>query len=269
MATYVRKNGSGFQSVGGVFGAGSVSLSSPFASAATVGDTCFLIFGYIDGSSGCTVSSITDSGGNTWHVDAQLFQPTNAYIRGLCIASARITATPGTITVNWSKTDVTRILWEIQEFSGVDLSPFDKSATNDHSSSTATSLTVGPTATTTQANELVIGAFYCDADSSGGTGTFSVDTGAGFAGVTPAQLNTGAAYYSSLCVEYKNVSATGTQTATGTLSQARRYIALVATYKASAAASSIKTVEGVSYPTSVKTALGVAQASVKKIEGVA
>jgi hypothetical protein len=115
----------------------------------------------------------------------------------------------------------------VEEWSGVaSASAIDKSAGATGTSSSAANS--GATATTTQADEVVIGAVAAS-----GNRTFTV--GAGFSNGN--KVNT---TFSSLFFESQIVAATGTQTATATISASVSWVCQVATFKAAVAATTVK-----------------------------
>lgn len=133
-----------------------------------------------------------------------------------------------TVTVTHPSTTLARAIL-ISNFSGLDTSSLDKSATATGSSTAPSS---GNTAATTQADELL----YTAIASEGPSGdTFTVGTS--YTAIDKAGT-TGGQTYSNITLngEYRIVSATGTYPGDGTLGTSRPWLANVDTYKALAAA---------------------------------
>lgn len=94
-------------------------------------------------------------------------------------------------------------------------------------SGTASALTVSTTGATTQAAELVVAGFaYTDAATPVG-----FTAGTGFTAVGSPVIASPTSTPRTLAVEYRYVTATGTQTATGTLGAGEGYGAVIATLK--------------------------------------
>jgi hypothetical protein len=112
----------------------------------------------------------------------------------------------------------------IEEWSGVSASsPFDKSAVNTQG--VTTNLTVGPTAATTFANELVLAGFaISNSQTNTAGGSYTQDPNAGSTSGVAGRLG----------VEYQNVSSTGTYSATFTLGGTSGSATLIATFNTSA-----------------------------------
>jgi hypothetical protein len=99
-------------------------------------------------------------------------------------------------------------------------SPLDVIATNTDASA---SLTVGPTATTTNAETLVFAGFSFGLDR-------TITAGAGYTESAVEQTETGVSPGRSTACEWKYVAATGTQTATATTSSSSSYSAVLVTF---------------------------------------
>jgi hypothetical protein len=174
-----------------------------------------------------SVSSITDSKGNTYTVDK--VQPASAGANGqtIVIASGYIaTALTATDTVTANFTSAT-ITCYADEWSGLAATSYvDQTAGQEQAATAAPSS--GATATTTQATELVIGAtIYSGSHSPTTVGT----------GYTARKLDlvpTGT-FIRTQSSEYQVVTATGAQTATFGISGTSNTDTAVVTYKAAAA----------------------------------
>lgn len=144
-----------------------------------------------------SVSSITDSQSNTWTKITSLTGTSTVTLE--IWYSKNITGgTTPTITINHSNQQANSI---VREFSGLDTaSPLDKSAI---AAGIGGSPSSGATATTTSANELVVG-FAADIVNAG-------TVGAGYSNLLRQQK---AGTTMSAYIEGKTVTSTGTQTAT-------------------------------------------------------
>jgi hypothetical protein len=164
--------------------------------------------------------TVTDSAGNSYTKDADIVN--SAPTRTL-IFSARVTTaltTGNTITVSFGSS-IRYKNASAFSVSGLIASPKDQAAT---ATGTNTTPSVGPTATTSQANELIIGAFGLDVSS--GSPTFTA--GANYT-MLPANVVSGAW---GIYPEYQIVNATGAYSASGTWSGGvRDWSAAIVTYK--------------------------------------
>jgi hypothetical protein len=177
------------------------TVAATFASANTTGD---LIIANVS-AAGATVSSVTDSAGNTY---TQAISGCDSHNNCSAIwyaanikagSSNKVTATLSA-SVSWNAID-------IAEFHGV--STLDKTASGTGTSTSPAS----SSATTTSANELIIGAGNTDA-------TFTA-AGSGFTWF-------GSAYGTGS--EYEIVSSTGSYKATGTVSYSATWVMQMATF---------------------------------------
>jgi hypothetical protein len=183
-----------------------------------------LAIGRIGTGSTVTISSVTDSRGNTWTVDKTQGSGPSAHLvsTGQDVGTLQSGDTI-TITISGSIAAGTAIF---DEFSGMDItsSRVDKTAGNSAGATTARD--AGTTAATTQADELVVGAFAIAGDET------SLTVGSGYSHFTSDYINDSAT--NSIAGEYQIVSATGTQNPTATAGANAAYRAVVATYKAAA-----------------------------------
>lgn len=124
------------------------TLSVPITATTTIGNT---LVGIIKTSAGATVSSITDTQGNTWLLDAS---SAASGPRVTVIRSNTTTALTNAdhLTVNFASTNQVNV--EVCEFNGAWTNP-DISASGNNSVTTVTTATLGSQATST-ASELVI-----------------------------------------------------------------------------------------------------------------
>ena len=166
--------------------------------------------------------TVTDSSGNSYANNANVLDSSDT--RTLVFSAPVTTAltTSSTITVSFSTAAYYVNASALSVGGLVASSPADKSAT---STGTSTTPSVGPTATTSQASELLIGAFGLDISS----GTPSFTAGSGYTALT-ANLISGAW---GIYPEYQIVNATGAYSATGTFSGGvQDWAAAIVTYKA-------------------------------------
>lgn len=161
------------------------------------------------------VTGITDTRGNTWVADMTV--TTGGGERTLARwRAANPTAGPNTITIAVSGTLDTQRVW-VGEYSGVaTASPLDRTASATGSSTTPSS---GATATTTQANELVLGAFV------------TVFAGYVFTGPGGAWTDRSEVADERLNVIEQIATSTDTFTATGTYATSADWVATVITYR--------------------------------------
>jgi hypothetical protein len=175
-----------------------------------------------------TVASISDNRGDTFQVAKQ--QPVNAATAvGQISIYYVLSAAGGATTITAQSTQpssVTSVSLEAVEYSGVSTTnPLDQTAGGSGVSSTINS---GSTGTTTQGNELVVGAGTFTNNSS-----YTINAGSGF---TYRGGNTnGANYNPGVFVEDKNVYATGTYSASFSSNSSLSWQGAVATFRAAAA----------------------------------
>lgn len=177
-------------------------------------------------------SGVVDSGGVNAYTPVTVANSGGSGAMLAYCGNAGALAINDTITITWPSTrNVAAIAYKV---SGAATAPFDVSATNPGASST--SLTTTATATTAQANELVMACFTWS-----GTRTFTGDVANGYtAGTKEESVTT----IRGVCAEWKVVSATGAQTALGTLNSASAYCGIVATFKEGGASTFTEAGEG-------------------------
>ncbi len=228
-------------------GSNVTTLTVTVTSTVPVGNT--VIFTFVGAISSGSSVTIADSSGNAYTNDADV---TNSAPTRTIIWSAPVTAglsNGSTITVTFPRQRLQANASAFSVSGLIGTGRVDKTATNNNGS--GTSATVGPTAATTQAGELVFGAFGMDISS--GSPTFAATGGS-----TALQTNVISGSW-GIYPEYKIVSATGTQTATGTFSGGvADYSAALVTYKAAASQLAFSTA-----PVSVNTGVCSPQITVQ------
>jgi len=177
------------------------------------GDLIVVMVGVVNTNS---VTSITDSQSNTY---TKIADGTSDYVRGEIWYAKDITGgtTPSVTIATAESDDVTAIM---REYSGMSADPLDKSA-ETLDADWLTSHTSGATATTTQADELVVGGYVGDANS-------GYTLGSGYSNLATQD---GTDLWISVALEDKVVSSTGTQTATITSAEYIKGYMVVATFK--------------------------------------
>lgn len=173
--------------------------------------------------SGTTIPSITasDTKGNTWtmlHSAKLTGTNTAGYLLSVVITSALTTSDTITFTYPyWAN----RSAISIAEFNDV-LTP-DKYATGDNGGAQWLTLVTPATAMTTQANELIYGAWYMLNPGR----TFTATNG--FTGLTKVTSNAGSSDR-AVATEYKYVTSIGQYTANGTFNSNGSAVGMVQTF---------------------------------------
>jgi hypothetical protein len=221
MATYVGQRV-------GITGWGFSATSSAgggLTSSCTAGNTVIFLF---SGQTTTlpTVTSITDSKGNTWTIDVQ-----NNAQKTVVIASTRQNAgtllSTDNITINLASVYTGNIDGFVLEFSGQYV--FDVGATN--SGTSGTSLASGTTAATASTDEFACVMYH--ATKSGATATYTWTKDANYTSPATFQLPSSAtATRDSDVIGYRLLSATGAQSATYVVNNTSNgWGASIATYK--------------------------------------
>lgn len=170
--------------------------------------------------------SATDSAGNVYTVDADVTNPSNARI--VVLSSHKVIGLPSgaTITVTHPSTNRRNVV--AAEYSGLAANPVDQVATNVGTENNATSATTGTTAETTQADQVLVGAFAVSGPSND---NFSVGSGFALAGRVSASTTNPTV---TNIQEYRFVNQIGEYSAgfTTTTATVRQYAAAIVTYKA-------------------------------------
>jgi hypothetical protein len=216
--------------IGTVTGTSSVStLSVTLTAGALSGHTVIGAVAW-ESSAGTvpTISSVTDSRGNTWTTTPDVAAGGNSNVTAaVVLIRARITTAlqvGDTVTVTIS--GGTRSRWAIQldDFNDVNSgTPKDVTQHADNPTPSA-SLSTGATAATAQNYELAVAAFAYG-------GTHAAPTvPSGWSGAS--QLTAGTSTIRNLMVIWKYTSSTGAQTGTLTIDSSAAYCGVVAAYKA-------------------------------------
>ena len=180
-------------------------------------------------AAGSTISSVTDSGGNSWTVNTIAQDdriPTNRFL--LCYAVATTGLTSGnTISITSSNTGFANRVYMVSEYSGTaSASVLDKTVAAQDVFSGPNTMDTGNTATTTQADEVLVAGWAYNSTSNTITGYSS-----GYTGLTT--LVSGL----SVAGAWRIVAATGAYNATATQSgTVASWGAGLATYKAATTA---------------------------------
>jgi hypothetical protein len=175
--------------------------------------------------------SIADSAGNTYQETAQAvcYQHGRTYI----FAAYNVNGLPGGSSITITHTSVSARAAVASVFSGLaEFNPVDRSLGNPaagaQQSASGTTPTVGPTGTTTQASELLIGVIGTEGPVEDAAGTWQNSFTAG-----PRAGTTGGTATSNWTVSmgYRIVSATGAYTAQKSGITSRYWAAAIATFK--------------------------------------
>lgn len=140
-------------------GSGISAANQNITCAATIGNYLVLIYARSGGLATGIVTSVTDTGGNTWSGSAI----TRGAVSGVSnsrieVWTARLTASPGTITVN-SATAQTNS-WNINEWSGiVSATPIDVTSPDNSGDALSTTIPTPPI-NTRNPNDLIIAASH-------------------------------------------------------------------------------------------------------------
>jgi len=216
-ATYVQKNGSNTHH--SAFPVGNIQVDVS-ANQPVVGNTIIVTFAS-DYSSPVS-PSCTDNMSNTYTVDMDYLNGNTLLI--VCSAQIATGKVPSTITVNHRNAYDRTVT--VHEFSGLlTASAKDKSAS---AGGTSTAPSSGTTATTVQADELVLGAVaVAGPDTDGFTADGNFPGG-------PDRLGLNTNNQRTINMQYRTVSSTGTYSYAPTLGTSRQWAAAVITYKAEA-----------------------------------
>ena len=201
------------------------SLAVPVTSDVPANDT--VIVAVVLYNNNAPTVTVSDSAGNSYTKNADI---TNSFTRTLLFsaqATGALTNDSSSITV--SAPTVRYINVSAFSVGGlVSPSPVDRTATATGSSTTPS---VGPTSTTTQANEILVGAFGVDV----GSGTASLSAGTNYS-LAPSNVTTGGM---GIFPEHRIVTATGAYSANGTLmGTVSNWSAAIVTYKSGPALTS-------------------------------
>lgn len=200
------------------------TVTTAFGASVTTGN---LIVISVSNDSGLTgqITSITDTGGNTYTLIGT--ELAGSSVLGMYYAKNVTGGASFTVTVNWSEVSTGRVTVVAQEFSGCDTSsPLDQTA---GTGATGTAVDTGATASTSQADELIVGGVSYD----GVASTLTL-------GATFTNLGQSNKANASAGQESKVVSSVSTYNATFTIGASRNWEARVATFKAAGAAAAVK-----------------------------
>jgi hypothetical protein len=208
-----------------VAASGSTSQSGAYGSNNTLGN---LLVALVWTDSGQTLSSMTDTLGNTW-VQALAIGPLSANSNLYIMYVANCNAGANTVTATGSGSG-TFPQFVLAEYSGVAVSsPLDKTASATNSSG-GTSFASGNTANTTVANELLIGIF---GQPSGTTTTLTPGSGWTNEGQVRSGTVPDVAFFDQI------VASIGAYGLTGTSSASIAWGAGIATFKAASVSTGI------------------------------
>jgi hypothetical protein len=200
-------------------GSGSYQTSA-FGSSVTIGNTILCVVTSDGNGDDDIITSVTDNLGNTYVKDVV---QTSATSNQRYVSIWRAPVTVGgtcTITVNFDDSQSNNSVVLAQEWSVSGGGALVLDVTTGQSAAASTSPTTGASSATAHANELVVAGFVFN----GGV-AFAFSAGSGYS--NSSFLATSNAHGA---IESKEVSATGTQTGTCTLTASRAYSAVLATY---------------------------------------
>ncbi len=187
------------------------------SAAVQVGSTVIVTFTMFGSSAALGATPCIDSVGNTYSTDVDTGQ---VGMRTIIFSTTVTNALTNTSTITVTHPSVQRKLVAAFSVTGIAATRFDKSQNNTSTGTSATSLA---TATTAQANELLIGSFGMENGSVTFTPTGSFTTlGTVSTGGGGSEISHGSAY--------RTVSATGAYAATATVPN-NAWAAAIATYK--------------------------------------
>jgi len=219
--SYVQSPGSFSQ----YFGFGPSSVDIPITANVAAGNSVIVTFLW-GGWSSAETTSCTDSQGNSYSVDVNEYYSGAGLYTIVCSAhNVSALGTSDMITLTFSS-GTYGVAATVHEFSGLAaVATIDQAASNNGSSATPSS---GSTATTTQADELLVGAIGVS-----GPPTDSFTPGSGY--TVLSSIGFTGVWNGTIRPEYQIVSATGSYQADGTLGTSSGWAAGIATYKAAAA----------------------------------
>ncbi len=212
--------------------AAGTTLQIPVGAAGVAAGNTIIVGFASRGASTYNTPVVTDSGGNTYNLatNAITYQHGRSYIYYAHVDSPLVNGNNITITTSSVESRVA----VASVFSGLwDTEVLDQALANPTGTSTTTNgnnISVGPTATTVQANELIIGVIGTEEATDAGVGTWQN----GFA-TGPQVKTSGATYEWRVSMGYRIVSATGAFTAAKTVANSPYWAATIATFKAGTA----------------------------------
>jgi hypothetical protein len=194
------------------------------------GKLAILRFGYQ--SDTVTISSVTDDAGNTWSVAVSVHSASGdnqtSAIAYLVVPAGGLSGATVTITLSATSTLAGHVAY-FDSDTGWPSQATVLDKTSGLNTGLVTAWTSNATATTTQADELLVGVAYSGGAINGGTST----PGSGWTEENE-QVLTNSGY--ELVTEWQKVTSTGAYAATGTWSAAEIAACCIATFKTAAAA---------------------------------
>jgi len=202
----------------------STTGSVTFGSAVPVGRLVVLCLVWSNDSTVIpTIDTIADSRGNTYSVNS------SAGTANATASCAIVSAPVSTALQSGDSVTVTlssgRVRWCLQADELGSVGAFDKPASN-HNPGSATSMSTGTTAATTYPSEVAVANWGWGR---GGGATPTLDTASGWFGSTYVTTAAGSTDR-ALQVAFRDLTATGTQSGTATLSVAAGYVGALATF---------------------------------------
>ncbi|VAW84073.1 hypothetical protein MNBD_GAMMA18-2115, partial [hydrothermal vent metagenome] len=210
-------------------GFSTLSVTIPVTAAVTAGNSIIISTAWAYSGSGVAFTC-SDDAGNSYSTDVSSYSSGALVYTVICSAHNVIalgTSNNITVTTTDPGGNATGAAISVYEFSGLlPASPLDQISSAFGPSGTPAAVSSGDTAMTTQANELLFGAFGADDDSSPvftTGGSYTLLESVRFGGGLPTHFST----------EYRTVSTTGAYRADGSLSDVDwGWSAVIATYKA-------------------------------------
>jgi murein DD-endopeptidase MepM/ murein hydrolase activator NlpD/methionine-rich copper-binding protein CopC len=207
--------------------------AATFGSDVTTGNLVVVAIVFWNNLNNLSISSVVDNKGNSYQLAACDPTTTNGAVEPMCVYYAENVTGGSSFTVTATTDNSALITIAIHEYSGMATSSvLDKTAHTNAGGSANTSGNSGNTATTTQANELIFGAFT---HLSGNT-TATAGTNFTIRQNTDDNTSTEAMY-----TEDRTVNATAAYNATITFAGSVDWRAIVATFKGSASAAETPT----------------------------
>ncbi len=199
--------------------------SGSFDNLPATGNTIVVTVAIWNSTGPVDITGVTDNQGNTYQLAAKRAGGIGNAVTAIYYAS-NISSPSGsfTITVDGSQGAGNYWVWNASEVTGLSASPLDQTATA--AGTTTGDANVGPTATTTQANEIV---FAAAVDSTTDT-NININVPVGFTQIGVQQDSNAIVGYSGV---YKTVTSTGTQSVSWIHDNASQveWAAVIATFK--------------------------------------
>lgn len=200
---------------------GATTISLAYGSNTTAGNLLVAVVAW-DLAASSSVTCSDSSGSNVWSTAIIKLDPTagGGNNDGLAVCYApNVVGGADTVTATFGASSISRML-AIHEYSGVaKVNPIDVTVGNVNAGSSSTDGVTSTTATTSQNGDLVFGVTYND--------TGSVTTITAGTGFTQRTLNS-----NFIMTEDKTQATAGSATTTNTYAAVRRYISVMATFKA-------------------------------------